>query len=74
MQEIRCQNQQCNKIIAKVKYKKDKFIVMSESKETVENILNAYNDCTEVEIQCPHNYRNESGKNVQCKTLNKVII
>lgn len=27
-----------------------------------------------VEIQCPHNYRDENGKNVQCKALNKVVI
>jgi hypothetical protein len=27
-----------------------------------------------LEIRCPHNYRDENGKNVQCKTLNKIVI
>ena len=29
---------------------------------------------TEIEIQCPHNYRNQEKRNVQCKMLNTIVV
>jgi phage FluMu protein Com len=63
MQEIRCQK--CNKIIAKAYVMR----LISEHPASLTECGVKY-----IEIKCPGNYRDENGKNVQCKTLNKIVI
>lgn len=73
MHEIRCFK--CHKVIGKSDTYKGHLIggkIMTHDQKPVEATLKVGVDKI-VDIKCPHNYR-ENEKNVQCKTMNSVVV
>jgi len=73
MQEIRCTK--CNKLLAKTEngaISLEQNTEMTAGPFPMGEIVPLRN--VKIEIQCPHNYRNKEGKNIQCKTLNSIMI